>query len=232
MAQRILVVDDDTKIVDLIRIYLDKSGYNVFTAYDGKEALELSRSKHPDLVVLDLMLPLVDGLDVCRILRDESDVPIIMLTAKSTEEAKLTGLDLGADDYVTKPFSPRELVARIRAVLRRITDKNELGTGEITRGDLTIDFLRRQVRIAGETRHLTPKEFKLLAIMAREPGRAFSRAELMEKVFGFDYEGLDRTVDVHVMNLRKKVEENPADPMYVQTVFGFGYKFAEDHDAA
>ena len=226
----ILVVDDDRKTVELIHLYLEKDGYRVQTAYDGRQALEIARSKPVELVILDLMLPRVDGLDVCRALRAESKVPIIMLTAKSTEDDKLAGLDLGADDYVTKPFSPRELVARVRAVLRRAGAELESRPSELRFKDLVVDFVRHQARVAGEIVHLTPKEFKLLETMASQPGRVFSRFELLEHAFGFDYGGFERTVDVHVMNLRKKIELDPANPAYVQTVYGVGYKFEESSD--
>lgn len=225
MKPKILVVDDDRKTVDLIRLYLQKDGYPVLVAYDGGQAIELARRKQPGLIILDLMLPRVDGLDVCSILRCESDVPIIMLTAKSTEEDKLVGLDLGADDYVTKPFGPRELVARVRAILRR--DKRLAdGPTEISFGDLVIDFLHHEARLAGQAVHLTPKEFKLLEAMATQPGRVFSRLDLLEYAFEYGYEGFERTVDVHVMNLRKKIEPDPAKPTYIHTVYGLGYKFA------
>ena len=227
MKPIILVVDDDRKTVDLIRLYLEKDGYRVLCAYDGRQALDLSRRRQPGLIILDLMLPRVDGLDVCRILRSETRVPIIMLTAKTTEEDKLVGLDLGADDYVTKPFSPRELVARVRAVLRRVHNDEEDGPGELIYGNMVVDFIRHEARVDGESIHLTPKEFRLLETMARQPGRVFSRLELLEHAFGFDYGGFERTVDVHVMNLRKKIEPDPADPTYIHTVYGLGYKFEE-----
>jgi len=233
MPPLILVVDDDHKTVNLVRLYLERDGYGVLTAHDGIAALDAARQHEPDLIVLDLMLPIIDGLDVCRVLRSESQVPIIMLTAKSTEGDRILGLDLGADDYLTKPFSPRELVARIRAVLRRTGNACLPGEEErVTHGDLVIDFRRRVVRVAGETVHLTPKEYDLLATMASEPGRAFSRAQLQDKGFGFDYEALERTVDVHVMNLRKKIEPDPSKPTHILTVYGYGYKFAEEDDAA
>jgi DNA-binding response OmpR family regulator len=227
MKPTILVVDDDRKTVDLIRLYLEKDGYRVLTAYDGRQALDLSRRREPGLIILDLMLPRVDGLDVCRILRSESKVPIIMLTAKTTEEDKLVGLDLGADDYVTKPFSPREMVARVRAVLRRVHTEEDEGPDELVFGDMVVDFVRHEARIDGESIHLTPKEFRLLETMAKQPGRVFSRLELLEHAFGFDYGGFERTVDVHVMNLRKKIEPDPAQPTYIHTVYGLGYKFEE-----
>lgn len=232
MNRSILVVDDDRKMVDLIRLYLEKDEYQVMVAYDGKQALEIARRFHPALVILDLMLPKVDGLEVCRLLRSESRLPIIMLTARTTEEDKLTGLDLGADDYVVKPFSPRELMARVRAVLRRTADDSQAGPSLLKSGDLEVDFLSRQVTLLDKDIHLTPKEFRLLEILIRQPGRVFSRLDLLEDAFGYDYPGLERTVDVHIMNLRKKIEPDPEYPRYVQTVYGIGYRFAEPIDAA
>ncbi len=229
MNRKVLVVDDDKKLAELIRLYLEKDRFRVLVAHDGRAALELARQKQPDLVVLDLMLPQVDGLDVCRVLRAESRVPIIMLTARTTEEDKLLGLDLGADDYVTKPFSPRELVARVRAVLRR-SDSGGEGSPEVRFRDLTVNFVRHEVRLRGDLVSLTPKEFRLLEALMKEPGRAFSRLDLLERAFGLDYAGLERTVDVHVMNLRKKIEPDPARPTYIHTVYGLGYKFAEADD--
>ncbi|MBC7251631.1 MAG: response regulator transcription factor [Anaerolineae bacterium] len=229
MAKRkILVVDDNPKIVELVRLYLEKDGYRVFVAYDGLEALEVARQKQPDLIVLDLLLPGMDGLDVCRILRAESEVPIIMLTAKSTEEDKLVGLELGADDYLTKPFSPRELVARIRAVLRRVGKEAAQGPAELRFADLLIDRRSHEVQVRGEPVHLTPTEFRLLEVLAGEPGRAFTRLELLDRVFGYDFEGFERTVDVHIKNLRKKIEPDPKEPTFIKTVYGVGYKFSED----
>jgi two-component system alkaline phosphatase synthesis response regulator PhoP len=225
---KILVVDDDRKIVDLVQAYLERDGYRVLAAYDGLQALELARQKWPDLIVLDLMLPGLDGLDVCRILRGEGNkVPIIMLTAKTTEADKLVGLDLGADDYVTKPFSPRELVARVRAVLRRVSEGEYEGPSEVRFGDLVVDFAGHEVQVRGETVHLTPTEFKLLEVLIKEPGRAFSRLELLDRVFGYDFEGFERTIDVHVKNLRKKIEPDSQNPTYIKTVYGVGYKFAD-----
>src|SRR5215470_4136231 len=231
MSRKILVVDDDRKTVDLLKLYLEKDGYQVLVAHDGRQALELARQKRPDLVLLDLMLPNVEGLDVCRILRAEARTPIIMLTARTTEDDKLLGLDLGADDYITKPFSPRELLARVRAVLRRAAEAHEPGPSTVRAGELAVDFAGHTVRLAGAPLRLTPKEFKLLETLVREPGRAFSRLELLERVFGYDYEGLERTVDVHIMNLRKKIERDPAQPAYILTVYGVGYKFTEEEDA-
>ncbi len=224
-GKRVLVVDDDVKTVELVRLYLNRDGYKVLTAYDGIEALRLARESHPDLIVLDLMLPGIDGLEVCRILRDESDVPIIMLTAKTTDQDKLTGLNLGADDYVTKPFSPRELAARVRAVLRRLP--GERGPAEIKHGELTVNFRKYEVSLAGRSLNLTPVEFKLLGTLVKEPGRVFSRAQLIEKALGYDFEGFDRTIDVHILNLRRKLEPDPSYPRYIKTVYGAGYKFLE-----
>jgi DNA-binding response OmpR family regulator len=222
----VLVVDDDRKTVDLVRLYLERAGFAVRTAYDGQQALVLARAQRPDLVVLDLMLPQLDGLDVCHALvADLGAVPVIMLTARTTEADKLAGLELGADDYVTKPFSPRELVARVKAVLRRVGD----GSPEVsTFGQLVVDHGRQIVSRAGAAVHLTPREFRLLQALARAPDRPFSRQGLVERVFGFDYEGLDRTVDAHIANLRRKIEPNPGRPIYVLTVPGVGYKLAHE----
>ena len=226
MNKKVLVVDDDAKTVELVKLYLNRDGYKVLVAYDGIEALRLARQSHPDLVVLDLMLPGHDGLEVCRILRSESDVPIIMLTARTTEDDKLTGLGIGADDYVTKPFSPKELAARVRAVLRRLPEEMlQRGPTEIKHGELTLNFLRHEAFIADRPLHLTPIEFKVLGVLAREPGRAFSRGQLIEKVLDYDFEGFDRTIDVHILNLRRKLEPDPSHPRYIKTVYGAGYKF-------
>jgi len=227
MKRKILVVDDDKKTVDLIRLYLEREQHGVLVAYDGREALSIARQSSPSLIILDWMLPKVDGLDICRILRAESNVPIIMLTARSTEEDKLLGLDLGADDYVTKPFSPRELVARVRVVLRRFVQEEE-PSPPLQVGDLTIDLVAHEVWRNGELLHVTPKEFKLLEVLVKEPGRAFSRADLVDRVFGLGYEGFERTVDVHLMNLRKKIEADPNRPLYLLTVYGVGYKFRRE----
>jgi len=228
-ARKVLVVDDDVKTVELVKLYLQRDGYKLITAYDGTEALNLARQTHPDLIVLDLMLPGIDGLQICRTLKEESDTPIIMLTARTTEEDKLEGLDCGADDYMTKPFSPRELAARVRAVLRRLPDETlQRGPVEITRGDLLLNFQKRQAFIAGKPLRLTPIEFKLLGVLAKEPGRVFSRAKLIEMVFGWDFDGFDRTVDVHILNLRRKLEPDPEHPRYIKTVYGAGYRFEGD----
>jgi len=232
VSKKVLVVDDDAKIVELVRLYLARDGYKVITAYDGTEALRVARESQPDLIVLDLMMPGCDGLEVCRTLRNESDVPIIMLTARTTEEDKLTGLGLGADDYVTKPFSPRELAARVRAVLRRLPDDAfERGPVEITQGSISVNLRTRAAVADGRPLALTPVEFKLLTVLVREPERVFSRGQLIEKAFGYDFEGFDRTIDVHILNLRRKLEPDPAHPRYIRTVYGAGYKFTGSGDA-
>jgi len=224
-GKKVLVVDDDVKTVELVKLYLNRDGYRVLTAYDGTEALRLAREGHPDLIVLDLMLPGINGLEICRTLRGESDVPIIMLTAKTTDQDKLIGLDLGADDYVTKPFSPRELAARVRVVLRRLP--GERGPDEIKRGELTVNFLRHEASLAGRSLNLTTVEFKLLGVLAKEPGRVFSRVQLIDEALGYDFEGFDRTIDVHILNLRRKLEPDPGHPKYLKTVYGAGYKLSE-----
>jgi len=224
-GKRVLVVDDDVKTVELVKLYLNRDGYRVITAYDGVEALRLAREGNPDLIVLDLMLPGMDGLEVCRTLRGESDVPVIMLTAKTTDRDKLVGLDIGADDYVTKPFSPRELAARVRTVLRRLP--GERGPEEIRRGIITINFYRHEASLAGRPLNLTAVEFKLLGVLAKEPGRVFSRAKLIEEALGYDFEGFDRTIDVHILNLRRKLESDPRHPKHIKTVYGAGYKLLE-----
>lgn len=224
-GKRILVVDDDTKTVELVKLYLNRDGYKVLTAYDGIEALRLAREGHPDLIVLDLMLPGIDGLEICRTLRNESDVPIIMLTARTTDQDKLTGLELGADDYMTKPFSPRELAARVRTVLRRLP--GERGPAQVTQGELVVDFHKHEATLASRPLNLTSVEFRLLGVLVKEPGRVFSRAQLIDQALGPDFEGFDRTIDVHILNLRRKLEPDPGHPRYIKTVYGVGYKFLE-----
>jgi two-component system alkaline phosphatase synthesis response regulator PhoP len=231
MATRtILVVDDEPGIVAIARDYLDRAGFRVVTGGDGPSAVRLARSERPSLLVLDLMLPGMDGLDVTRALRSDPatrTLPIIMLTARVDETDRLIGLELGADDYITKPFSPRELVARVRAVLRRAEGERDAET--ILRvGELQIDFQRRSVRVEGVPIDLTATEFELLSILAREPGRPFTRAQLLDMAYDVSYSGFDRTVDAHIKNLRRKIEPDPRNPRYVQTIYGVGYKFAED----
>ncbi len=218
MRRRILLVEDDPKTSATVALYLQREGYEVATAADGIEALERVHEREPHLVVLDLMLPRLDGLAVCRALRESGHPAIIMVTARSTEEDKLAGLDLGADDYVTKPFSPRELMARVRAVLRRVAEEDVLEAGGIT-----LDRTRREVRIGDTPVAVTPTEYRLLETLARAGGRTFTRRELVERALGEEYDGLDRTVDVHVMNLRRKLGDAGKA---IVTVFGVGYKFA------
>ena len=223
---RVLVVDDDPGIVKLVRTYLEQVGFEVAVAYDGKKAMQIARNDRPDLVILDLMLPEMDGWDVCRALRKESDVPIIMLTARVEESDKLIGLELGADDYVTKPFSPRELVARVRSVLRRV-EGMPARPERFSRADITIDLSRHLVEVRGQPIDLTPTEFDLLATMMEDPGRAFTRSQLLESVQGYAYDGYERTIDVHIKNLRQKIEEEARNPQRIKTVYGIGYKFED-----
>jgi len=230
----ILVVDDEQRIAHLVRDYLQAAGYQVFTAYDGPTALAQFRHEHPDLVVLDLNLPgdgsrAMDGLDVTRAIRREAQTPIIMLTARVEETDRIIGLELGADDYVTKPFSPRELVARVRAVLRR-TSSVEATTTPIQIGALTLDPDKRLAYQEGQALSLTTTEFDLLLVLASNPGRVFGRMELLDRVQGVAYEGYERTVDVHIKNLRKKIEADPRHPRHILTVYGAGYRFAEGLD--
>jgi two-component system alkaline phosphatase synthesis response regulator PhoP len=227
MNELILVVDDEPKIVKLARDYLEKAGFQVLTAGDGNTALAMARAEKPDLVVLDLMLPGMDGLDVCRAIRHESDVPIVMLTARAEETDQVTGLELGADDYITKPFSPRALVARVRAVLRRVQGGVHQ-PGIVRAGDLEIDLKGHRVQRAGEVIHLTRLEFNILATLAQHPGQAFTRAQLLDRLHGIAYDGYDRSIDAHVKNLRRKLEADPAEPRYVLTVYGIGYKFNDE----
>ena len=226
--RRILVVDDDCNIVQLVRMYLEKDGYHVALAYDGQQALETAQSFKPDLVVLDVMLPELDGHEVAKRLRWASDVPIIMLTARTSEGDKLAGLDLGADDYVTKPFSPRELLARIRAVLRRAPGGDDLGgPEELAIGPLTIYPRRRHVTVQEKQVTLTPTEFNLLKVLALSPGHVFTRAQLIEKAFGYDFEGFERNVDVHITSLRRKLDTSGREKL-IKTVYGLGYKLEPD----
>jgi two-component system alkaline phosphatase synthesis response regulator PhoP len=225
-GRKILVVDDDTKTVDLVKLYLERDGHSVLTAYDGLTALQTFREQQPHLVVLDVMLPGLNGVEVCRTLRSESDVPIIMLTARTRDEDKLSGLDTGADDYVTKPFSPGELAARVRAVFRRLPA--ERGPAEIRHKSFYLNFPKREVTLNGKKLVLTSVEFKILAAFLREPGRVFDRMEIIDKAFGYDFESFDRAIDVHIYNLRRKIEPDPKHPRYIKTVYGAGYKLSEE----
>jgi two-component system, OmpR family, alkaline phosphatase synthesis response regulator PhoP len=224
MNELILVVDDERKVVRLAQDYLEKNGFQVRSVGDGDTALAVFRQERPDLIVLDLMLPGMDGLDVCRTIRRESDVPIIMLTARVEETDRLIGLELGADDYILKPFSPRELVARVRAVLRRVRG-DVVREGLIRLGDLEIDLKGHCVRRAGEILDITHLQFQLLAAMAEHPGQTFTRGQLVSRLHGHTFDGYDRSIDAHIKNLRQRLERDPANPVYIQTVYGVGYKF-------
>jgi DNA-binding response OmpR family regulator len=229
MVKTVLVVDDEPKIVDVVREYLEHAGFAVRTAGDGPAALERARALAPDLVVLDLGLPGLDGLDVARQLRRSSRVPVIILTARGDEIDRIIGLELGADDYLVKPFSPRELVARVRAVLRRVDERDAAdGDQPIVRGDVVVDPARRRVTVAGRPVDLTPTEFDLLAHLARQPGRVFTRAQLLTAIHGVAVESYERAVDAHVKNLRRKLEPDPRHPRYVLTAHGIGYRFTDD----
>src|SRR3990170_2833876 len=224
MTQKILVVDDELEIVRLVRAYLERAGCAVVTASEGREALAVFRHERPNLVVLDLNLPGIDGLDVCRAMRRDSDVPIIMLTARLEETDRLIGLELGADDYVVKPFSPREIVARVRAVLRR-SEGVPVRPEVITAAGITIDLTRRTASLNKKPLDLTTMEFDLLAILIEHPGQVFSRLQLLDRVQGAAYEGYERTIDVHIKNLRKKLIDDPQNPRFIETVRGVGYRF-------
>ena len=229
-AKSILVVDDEKRIVEIVRAYLEREGYRVTAAYEGDTALELARREHPDLIVLDLMLPGVSGWDICRALRKESDVPIIMLTARDDVTDRVVGLELGADDYVTKPFEPKELVSRVKAVLRR-SGAARPSSAVLRVGDLSIDVEKRLVFRGDEAIELTPTEFELLRVMAEHPGRVYTRMQLLDSVQGDAFEGYERTMDSHVKNLRRKVEPDPEHPSRIITVYGVGYKIQEARDA-
>jgi two-component system, OmpR family, alkaline phosphatase synthesis response regulator PhoP len=222
-VKKILVVDDEKKIAGIVKAYLEREGYRVITAYDGKTAVELARREMPDLLVLDLMLPQLSGWDVCRELRRDTAIPIIMLSARDEVSDKIVGLELGADDYISKPFDPKEMVSRVRAVLRRSEDTGQTTTF-IKVGLLEIDVEKRQVWRQGKTITLTPTEFNLLITLAGNPGRVYSRQQLLDHLQGDTYEGYERTIDSHIKNLRKKLEANPDNPVYIITVHGVGYK--------
>jgi DNA-binding response OmpR family regulator len=229
MAQRILVVDDDRQIVRLVQSYLQNAGFSVLTAYDGEEALHVVRREKPDVIVLDLMLPRRDGWAVTKLLRADdnlSGIPILMLTARIEDVDKILGLELGADDYLTKPFNPQEVVARVRAILRRAGGALKPAQVIQLRG-LRIDLDRHTISLDDQPVDVTPTEFEILRVLMQNPDHAFTRAELIEKVLGYTYDGLDRTIDSHIKNLRKKIETDPSDPQYLETVFGIGYRLRE-----
>ncbi|MDI6695025.1 MAG: response regulator transcription factor [Anaerolineales bacterium] len=228
MAKKILVVDDKQELRTLLKSYLSQEGFEVVSAGDGREALFVARYEKPDLIILDIMMPEMGGYEFMRIYTREAETPIIVLTAKLDENDKVLGLELGADDYVTKPFSPRELTARVRAVLRRL-EKGSAEPDVLRAADIELDRAGRTVTVGGKFVDLTPSEFEILAILMATPGRAYSRLELLDRLQGAAFEGYERTIDVHVRNLRAKIEPEPAKPKYIETVYGVGYRFAPNH---
>lgn len=227
MGSNILLIEDDPGVVDIARAYLAHDGHDVLVANDGLEGLRLARESNPDLLVLDLMLPKIDGIEVCRIIREESDVPIVMLTARYGEEDRLAGLDLGADDYITKPYSPKELCARVRAVLRRTARQNGNQQRDVMQyGSIRVDQAQRTAAIGGRQVTLTPTEFRLLVMFVSAPGRTFTRDQIIDRAFGYDFDGFDRTVDAHVSHLRRKLEAG-GEPRYIHTVYEVGYRFGD-----
>jgi len=225
----VLIVDDDVKLVKLLQTYFEKEGCITYSANDGLDALQVVRERRPDIMVLDLMLPGLDGLDVCHRIRKDNDIPIIMLTARDEETDRLVGLEIGADDYVTKPFSPKEVVARAKAILRR-ANKNVVRSEPIKAGTLIIDLERHQVTNGDQIVDVTPTEFKIVELLAGNAGKVYSRLQIVEQIQGYSFEGYERTIDAHIKNLRRKIESNSKEPQYIQTVYGIGYKFAGEAD--
>jgi DNA-binding response OmpR family regulator len=219
----VLIVDDDKKIADLLKAYFTKENFTVLTSYDGIDALLAIKTHKPDLVILDLMLPGIDGFELLKRLRKDSNIPVIMLTARDEETDKLIGLEIGADDYIAKPFSPREVVARAKVVLRRVNSFQDFSK-EVKVGEITVDLKKYEVKKNGRLIELTPIEFKIFELLCQNPGQVYSRLQIIEKVQGYEFDGYDRTVDAHIKNIRKKIEENPQKPEYLVTVFGIGYK--------
>jgi len=231
MAQyTVLIVDDDVKLVKLLQTYFKKEGYLTYSANDGLDALQVVRERKPDIIVLDLMLPGLDGLTVCRRIRKDNDIPIIMLTARDEESDRLVGLEIGADDYVTKPFSPKEVVARVKAILRR-ANKEVVRSEQIKAGTLIIDLERHQITNGGQIVDVTPTEFKIMELLAANVSKVYSRLQIVEQIQGYSFEGYERTIDAHIKNLRRKIESNSKAPQYIQTVYGIGYKFVGEADA-
>lgn len=232
MIRPILVVEDDKKILKVVKVYLEGEGFRVITAEKGKDALAAAEKEIPSLVILDLMLPDISGENVCQELREMGDFPIIMVTAKSSENERVAGFALGADDYVVKPFSPRELVARVKAVLKR-SPKHEFLSGEklsFNSGMLTIDPRSYEVKKNGSSLMMTPTEFKILSVLSHSPGRVFTRGEMVENALGYQFEGYERSIDAHIKNIRQKIEDDPKSPVFIQTVYGVGYKFSGTRD--
>ncbi|MGC5562517.1 response regulator [Streptomyces sp. FR-108] len=233
MSARILVAEDDVRQAQVLHMYLESEGHDAVVVHDGRAAIDIARRLKPDLLILDLMMPRVDGLDVCRILRQESTVPVLLLTARSSEDDLLLGLDLGADDYMTKPYSPRELMARVRTLLRRVARTAPPDDALLRVGEITVDPLRHEVRGAsGKLVACTPGEFTVLSAMAAEPGRVFTRKQLLDRTRGWDVSSTDRTVDMYILNLRKKLERDPRRPAQLLTVYGVGYKLTAGSDSA
>ncbi|MFV0518202.1 MAG: response regulator transcription factor [Aminipila sp.] len=225
--KKILIVEDEPKIAEAIVAYLEKDGYKIFVAYDGKQALELFETEYLDMIILDLMIPYISGEEICKTIRKESRIPIIMLTAKASESSKIEGLNIGADDYITKPFSPRELVARVNSLFRRCSDGISpfFNTIKINNGDLEVDFNSYTMKKRGEVVNLTPNEFKLFSTLVKYPNKTFTRDELIDIALGMDFNGYDRTIDSHIKNLRSKIETDTTNPVYILTVRGIGYRF-------
>ncbi|WP_304942747.1 response regulator transcription factor [Vallitalea guaymasensis] len=233
MEEKILVIDDEHGLLEVVEAYLKKDGYEVFTADNGKEGLSLYKNIAPDFIILDLMLPDLSGEKICEIIREESDVPILMLTAKSMEDDKISGLALGADDYLTKPFSPRELVMRVKAILRRTYKKTNINNDNIisfNNKDIIIDKEEHIVKKAGEVLNITPNEYEILLLFVRNPNKVFTRSQIIDAALGYEFVGYDRTIDAHIKNLRKKLEDNIKKPGYLLTVYGVGYKFKGKQD--
>jgi len=225
----VLIVDDDVKLVRLLQTYFAKEGYITYSANDGLDALQVVRERKPDIVVLDLMLPGLDGLNVCRRIRKDNDIPIIMLTARDEESDRLVGLEIGADDYVSKPFSPKEVVARAKAILRRV-NKEIVRSEPIKVGNFSIDLERHLVTNGGQIVDVTPTEFKIIELLAANTGKVYSRLQIAEQIQGYSFEGYERSMDAHIKNLRRKIEINSKEPQYIQTVYGIGYKFVGEAD--
>lgn len=232
MALKILIVEDEPMIIDVIKAYLERAGYIVYSAINGSEALKIIKEVSFDFLILDLMLPDFSGEEICKRVRETSDVPIMMLTAKTAEEDRINGIVMGADDYLTKPFSPREVVVRVEAILRRTNQGSNKGLLSFNNQQLSIDLLKKEVLVKGEVVTVTPIEMNLLVAMAEHPGRVYSRMDLLEKVQNESYEGYERSIDVHIKNLRKKVEQDTKKPEYIITVFGMGYKFGGKRDVS